>query len=60
MKSSKALEAVEFHPIDELHMSLTRTVVLQHHWIDEFVRGIENGLKNEQRSVSFTFAIYYI
>lgn len=49
IKSTKTLETIEFHPIEDLHLSLTRTVVLQHHWIDEFVRSVEQKLKNTNR-----------
>lgn len=39
----------EIHTIDDFHMSLTRTSVLRHHWIDEFVRSVQNSLNNVQR-----------
>lgn len=47
--TSKTLQVVQFHPIEDLHISVTRTVVLRHHWIDEFVRSIENSLKNAHK-----------
>lgn len=40
------LADLELHPIDDLHMSLTKTVVLRHHWINEFVRTAEHHLKS--------------
>ncbi|XP_055305183.1 U6 snRNA phosphodiesterase 1 [Sitodiplosis mosellana] len=49
IKSTSTLETIEFHPNEELHLSLTRTVVLQHHWIDEFVRSVEQKLRNTNR-----------
>lgn len=53
IKSTNTLGTIEFHPIEELHMSLTRTVVLRHHWIDEFARSIQNSLKNSKRFFFF-------
>lgn len=49
INSVEPLESIQFHPVDDLHISVTRTVVLRHHWIDEFVRSIENNLKNAHR-----------
>lgn len=49
INATKTFEAVQFHPVEDLHISVTRTVVLQHHWIDEFVRSIENNLKNAHK-----------
>lgn len=43
--------SLEVHPIDDFHMSLTRTSVLRHHWIDEFVRSVQNILNNVQRYI---------
>lgn len=42
-------KSLEIHPIDDFHMSLTRTSVLRHHWIDEFIRSVQNSLNNVQR-----------
>lgn len=36
---------LELNCIDESHLSLTRTVVLQHHWIDMFKSSIIEQLK---------------
>lgn len=47
--SIKDESSLEVHPIDDFHMSLTRTSVLRHHWIDEFVRSVQNSLNNVQR-----------
>lgn len=47
--ATKTFETVRFHPIEDLHISVTRTVVLRHHWIDEFVRSVENSLKNAHK-----------
>lgn len=60
IKSTNSLESVEFHRLDDLHLSLTRTVVLQHHWIDEFVRSIENSLKNTPRFYSLSYIYNFI
>lgn len=49
ISSTKGFETVQFHPIEDLHISVTRTVVLRHHWIDEFIRSIENSLKNAHK-----------
>lgn len=37
---------IEIHQMEELHMSLSRTVILRHHWIDEFIRSITNASKS--------------
>lgn len=39
-------EQIQFHPIDNLHLSLTRTIVLKHHWIGAFVESIKEILVN--------------
>lgn len=49
LRCTDILESIQFHPLEELHMSVTRTVVLRHHWIDEFTRSIENSVKNTNR-----------
>lgn len=49
IKSASTFESVQIHKIDELHLSLTRTVILQHHWIDEFVQSVEQSVKNSSR-----------
>lgn len=49
LKSTVSLESIEFHKIDDLHLSLTRTVVLRHHWINEFVQSVEQSLQNTNR-----------
>lgn len=35
---------VELKPSSDIHISLTKTVVLQHHWIDSFVSSVRNEL----------------
>lgn len=35
---------VKLEPIEELHLSLTKTVILRHHWIESFKKGIEEHL----------------
>lgn len=49
INSTNALESIKFHAIEDFHISLTRTVVLRHHWIDEFVRSIESTLKTAHK-----------
>lgn len=49
IKNTNILEPIQFHAIDDCHISLTRTVVLRHHWIDEFVRSIEISLKTAHK-----------
>lgn len=39
-------ESIDVHLMEELHMSLTRTSILRHHWIDEFIRSVQNSLQN--------------
>lgn len=53
IKSDAAFDSIDLWPFDDLHMSLTRTLVLQHHWIDEFVRTIDARIKLVKRSVHF-------
>lgn len=60
IKSTSTLETIEFHPIDELHLSLTRTVVLQHHWIDEFVRSVDYKLKTVNKYYFFLYISTFI
>jgi hypothetical protein len=38
-------------PVDELHISLTRTVVLRHHWIESFFESVQQCIKELPRSV---------
>lgn len=40
---------IEVHPIDELHMSLSRTVILRHHWIDEFTQSLKETVIGVKR-----------
>lgn len=40
---------VQLHFIESLHISLTRTVVLQHHWIDEFKKSIKDCIVDFKR-----------
>lgn len=47
--SIKDESSLEVHPIDDFHMSLTRTIILRHHWINEFVRSVQKSLQNVQR-----------
>lgn len=35
---------LEMHFTDQLHASLTRTVVLKHHWIDSFVESLKDAV----------------
>lgn len=41
-----ALDDIEILHIDDLHMSLSRTVVLRHHWIDGFAQSIKQCLSD--------------
>lgn len=36
---------VEIKPVLDFHISLSRTVVLRHHWIDLFVKSVEENFK---------------
>jgi hypothetical protein len=38
-------------PVDELHISLTRTVVLRHHWIKSFNESVQQCIKELPRCV---------
>lgn len=37
---------IELHAFDEMHLTLTRTVVLRHHWIDEFKRSLSSEFEH--------------
>ncbi|KAJ6638812.1 U6 snRNA phosphodiesterase 1 [Pseudolycoriella hygida] len=37
---------IELQLIESLHISLTRTVVLQHHWIDQFTKTVKESLSD--------------
>jgi len=37
--------------VDEYHISLTRTVVLRHHWIEPFIESVQQCIKVLPRSV---------
>lgn len=39
----------DFQTTAHLHMSLTRTVVLQHHWIGPFVESLRERLPHIRR-----------
>lgn len=41
---------VVLKPVDEHHISLTRTVVLRHHWIDSFFESVRLCIKELPRS----------
>ncbi|XP_037048846.1 U6 snRNA phosphodiesterase [Bradysia coprophila] len=40
---------VQLHLIESIHISLTRTVVLQHHWIDDFKKSIRECIVDFKR-----------
>ena len=35
---------VAMTPMEDLHISLSRTVVLQHHWIEPFTQSLKDAL----------------
>ncbi|XP_065221227.1 U6 snRNA phosphodiesterase 1 isoform X2 [Planococcus citri] len=39
-------EIGDFHSCDNFHISLSRTVILRHHWIDIFVDDLRKAFKN--------------
>lgn len=41
-----------FKSCDNLHVSLSRTVVLRHHWIDSFIESLNNRVTSLKRYVS--------
>ncbi|GJQ84250.1 hypothetical protein Trydic_g2916 [Trypoxylus dichotomus] len=45
------LNAYNFKYINGFHISLTKVVVLRHHWIESFVRGIKENLINANRFI---------
>jgi len=40
---------LEVEPTEDVHVSLSRTVSLRHHWIDPVIQGITNGVKDIDR-----------
>lgn len=43
------LPSVPLRPTDDFHISLTRTVVLRHHWIELFVQSVKDRLFSVKR-----------
>lgn len=44
---------IESNPCDDLHVSLTRTVTIRHHWIEGFVASFRKQMENIRRWVDF-------
>lgn len=40
---------MEVVPIDDLHLSLSRTVILRHHWIDGFTQSVKDSVADVKR-----------
>lgn len=40
---------LELCEVKELHVSLTKTVILRHHWIESFVESLEKKFRNTQK-----------
>ncbi|KAF5269886.1 hypothetical protein FQR65_LT05684 [Abscondita terminalis] len=40
-----------FQPVNNFHISLTKTVVLKHHWIDSFMQSVQDKLQSIKRFV---------
>lgn len=38
---------------EEFHLSLSKTVVLRHHWIQPFIQSIRTGVTHFQKSVLY-------
>lgn len=51
IKRLKALliNDIDLRPVDHLHISLTRTVILRHHWIESFIDLIRQNLSSVKR-----------
>lgn len=51
---------IRLHTIESLHISLTRTVVLQHHWIDDFKKSVRESISNSKkyRRIRFLFSSF--
>ena len=52
--------SVQLECIDEVHLSLTKTFVLQHHWIGEFTKTVQQGLsrvKSKERYVKKDYSL---
>ncbi|OXA57713.1 U6 snRNA phosphodiesterase [Folsomia candida] len=51
---------LEFHFCEDLHLSLSKTVVLRHHWIDSFLSTLKNNVTqiNRFNLVYLTFQTY--
>lgn len=38
--------AILMYPCEDLHVSLTKTVILRHHWIESFINTMSSNIKN--------------
>lgn len=38
--------SVLMHPCEDLHVSLTKTVILRHHWIESFINTITSNISH--------------
>ena len=45
------LRPLEFQPVEDYHVSLSRTVTIRHHWIQTLVDSIRKGLSKIERQV---------
>lgn len=39
------LHNLQLEPVDDYHISLTKTLILRHHWIDSFVDTVRKKLQ---------------
>lgn len=61
LQSIDAFKSTKFHAEETPHMSLTRTIVLRHHWINEFIQSIEKNVSGLKRYVlRFIHKIYWL
>lgn len=51
------MDGVEVLILEDIHMSLTKTVILRHHWIDEFINSLQKDLSSFQRYIKQLFTL---
>lgn len=45
----ESMDPIGLKPVDDYHVSLTKTVVLRHHWIESFVESVKQQVATLRR-----------
>lgn len=59
VKSFENDSSMQLNCIESLHISLTRTVVLQHHWIDDFTKSVRESLTDFRKYAGGDFSFKF-